>query len=75
MFKQSSGTRWIDGGLIEKAMMRGRLQMLPYMLLVFTGRLTRGHNLPWWIDATVTLAPFLLSWAVIEWWFRRHPLA
>jgi len=60
--------------LVEKAQMRGRLQMTPFMtyffiLSVVADYPTAGH----WVKPTaVVLVAFSLI--ALEWYFRRHPL-
>lgn len=71
---QSSGSWWTPQTMVEKAMMRGRMQAFVYMLPFATGVLMRRHDFPWWLDITIMLGPCLLLLALLEWYFRRHPL-
>ncbi len=58
--------------LIEKAMFRGRLQMLPWMMYFFAVSLT-PHPQSEWVRL-VEFSGLLLGMLAFRWYYSHHPL-
>ena len=58
--------------LIQKAMMRGRTQMAPWLLFLFAQCLT-PYPQPSWVRP-VEGAVLILTLLALQWYCSRHPL-